>query len=151
MPDIMVVPEDWKEFLSLLKAREVEFLVVGAHAMAHHGLPRLTGDLDLFVEASPANAGKLILALSDFGFGEAGIDAEALSAPGPMLMLGVPPNRIDILTSLSGLAYVGAAENSVAGRIGDVDVRFLGKGDLILNKRSAGRLKDLDDLKRLTD
>lgn len=91
---------DLREFIALFNSRKVEYLVVGGHAVAFHGHPRFTGDIDFFIRATPDNAERVLQALADFGFGGIGLSGDDLVAPGQVVQLGRPPNRIDILTSL---------------------------------------------------
>lgn len=143
---------DWLDLLRLLLAREVRFLVVGAHALAVHGVPRGTQDLDVWVEPTATNANQVWHALVEFGapLTSLGITRADFDHAGPIIQLGLPPNRIDLLTSLSGLpdfsvAWGGRAVHVVEG----CSLPFLGRADLIVNKRASGRRKDLADLEAL--
>jgi hypothetical protein len=142
-------PKDWSEFLSLLIGHGVKFVVVGGHAVAIHGWPRLTEDLDVFVEASDANAQRLRAALVDFGFGSAAPEATVLAAPDRVFMLGVKPLRIDVLTGIDGVKFPEAwrARVYVASTAGELPVISLAL--LRKNKRAAGRTRDLLDLAEL--
>src|SRR4051812_11129008 len=99
----MPLSKDLCEFVALLNSNRVEYLVVGAFAVAHHGYPRYTADLDLLIRASSDNAGRVLQALSEFGFGSLGIEIADLQSPGKVIRLGMKPNRIDLLTSISGV------------------------------------------------
>jgi hypothetical protein len=101
----MPLDEDWREFLELLNSHEVEYLVVGAFAVAFHGFPRYTAALDLLVRPTEENANRVLLALSEFGFGQMGIQAADLRSPGMVVQLGAKPNRIDLLTAISGVSF----------------------------------------------
>lgn len=121
-------------------------MVVGGHALAFHGRPRFTKDLDVFVEPSSANARNLVSALEDFGFGGLGLTLEDFATPGKIVQLGVAPNRIDLLTTIDGVTFEEAWSGRVAGRFGAQTVYYLGRQEFIKNKRAAGRPQDLADL-----
>ena len=140
---------DLSEFIELLNSRRVEYLVVGGHAVAFHGHPRLTGDIDFFVRATNENAERLLRVLSEFGFGELGICVGDLTAPERIVQLGRPPNRIDILTSISGVTFDDAWNGRATGDLGGHAVYFLGWEALIRNKAASGRDKDRLDVKTL--
>lgn len=141
-----VLHDDWREFLSLLISKRVRFLIVGGHAVSVHAAPRMTEDLDVFVEASLSNGTRLRRALVDFGFGEAAPSAEQLAIAGKVFMIGVPPWRIDILTEISGVRFETAWRNRVRLRLSVGTVGVISRRDLIRNKRASGRDKDLADL-----
>lgn len=142
---------DWKEFLRLLNSHGVEYLIVGAHALAMYGHPRLTGDLDFYVGVSEANSERLHAVLREFGFGSTIESAEQLRATPRVFMLGRLPYRIDILTAIDGTVFEEAWERRVPGVLDGVPVYFLSIEDFIANKRAAGRPKDLADLDALGD
>jgi len=139
---------DLREFIELLNASAIDFLVVGGHAVAFHGFPRFTGDIDFLLRASKDNAVRLKAVLTSFGFDDS-LDEYDMLRPGDILQLGKPPNRIDILTSISGVSFDDAWSNRDAGVLGDIAVSFIGREELIKNKRAAGRQKDLADLEEL--
>jgi hypothetical protein len=145
----MDVPRDFSELLALFNAHHVDYLIVGAHALAFHGAPRYTGDLDLLVRPDPENAGRILRALDEFGFGSLGLTAEDFTAPDNVIQLGRAPVRVDLVTSITGVSWEQAAAGNVEARYGDLDVRYLGKRELIQNKRALGRKKDLADLEAL--
>ena len=145
----MALAKDLKELLASFVAHRVEFLVAGAHAMALYGKPRYTGALDLFVRRSAENAQKILGALNEFGFAGLGIGAEDLMAPDDVLQLGVEPNRVDILTDLTGVNVDEAWREREDGKLDGVSVSFLSRNCLIVNKRSTGRKQDLADLESL--
>jgi hypothetical protein len=142
------VNEDFLDLLRLLLDAGARFLVVGAHAMAVHGVPRATGDLDIWVDPDPANADRAWRALLGFGapVREMGIVREDLETPGVVVQIGQPPRRIDLLTGVSGLSFAEAWPNRVEHATGGLVVPFLGRADLLRNKRASGRPKDLADL-----
>src|SRR5438552_5417735 len=140
---------DFVDLLRAFVAADVRFLIVGAYALALHGRPRATGDLDIWVDATPNNAAKLICALQSFGAPVAEITAEDFSAPGVVYQIGVPPGRIDILTDLTGLTFADAWSGRIRKPFGDVDVDFIGLDAFLRNKHATGRLKDLADIEGL--
>lgn len=138
-----------QDFLDLLRAfgaHDVRFLIVGAYALALHGRPRGTGDLDVWIDATPENAARLIAALVEFGAPTDQISEADFSRPGIVYQIGVPPARIDILTQLTGLTFDEAWRERVRHRVGDVDADVIGREAFIRNKRATGRLKDLADI-----
>ena len=145
----MDLESDFKELLELFNARSVEYLIVGAYALAQHGIPRYTGDLDILVRPSADNAVRVMEALKAFGFGEIGLARQDFEKAGNVIQLGVPPVRIDIVTSISGVSWEEADGERIEGRYGDIAVGFLGREQIIANKRASGRKKDLADLEAL--
>jgi hypothetical protein len=146
------VTDDWLDFLRALLEARARFLVVGAHAMAVHGVPRGTQDLDVWIDPRPANAERVWQALAAFGapMARLGIARADLVEPSTVIQLGLPPNRIDVLTTLSGLSTFDTAwAERVEHVVGDFAVPFLGRAALIANKLAAGRRKDLSDLEAL--
>ncbi|HXW07572.1 MAG TPA: hypothetical protein VD833_20220 [Vicinamibacterales bacterium] len=141
---------DFEELLRCFNARSVNAVVVGGHALAFHGRPRYTKDLDVFVEPSAANAERLLLALADFGFGNVGLTVEDFATPGKIVQLGVAPNRVDLMTVIDGVTFAEAWAGRVAGHFGSQPVFFLGLAEFLRNKRAAGRLQDLADIDGLS-
>ena len=140
---------DLREFIALLNSHEVEYLIVGGHAVAFHGHPRYTGDIDFFVRATKANIDRLLAVLDAFGFTELGISAQDLLAPGRVVQLGHPPNRIDIMNSVSGVEFNNAWERRVETVMDDQPVNMIGWDDLLKNKRTSARRKDAADVEKL--
>lgn len=145
----MEIRKDFKELLESLNAHEVEYVVIGAFALAWHGHPRYTGDLDLYVHPEPRNAGRILAALADFGFDSLGLTEDDFLAPEQVIQLGVTPLRVDILTSISGVDWDSAWVGSELGSYAETPVRYLGKAQYRLNKLALGRLKDLSDLEAI--
>ena len=143
--------EDFGDVLREFVAHQVIFLVVGAHALAVHGVPRATGDLDVLVQANPVNAARVLAALASFGapIDDLGISLNDFVRPDVVAQLGLPPYRIDILTSISGVGFDSAWEDRVEGNVAGVDVPVLGRASFRKNKRASGRPKDLADLQAL--
>jgi hypothetical protein len=140
-----MLDEDLRELLALLTAHRAEFLVVGGHAVAFHGYPRYTEDLDLFVRAESANADRIVAALVEFGFGDIGLTAADFVADDRVVQLGRAPNRVDLITRLWGVDFDRAWARRVDGTIDQVPVPFLSRDDLIANKRATARPQDLAD------
>lgn len=147
----MEAQSDYKELLELFNARGVEFLIVGAYALAFYGSPRTTGDIDLLVNPTPDNAPKILAALEDFGFGSLGLTLDDFQTPDQVIQLGVAPVRVDILTSLSGITWHEAYLGRASGKYGDVPVFFIGKTEYIKNKKHTGRKKDEADIEALEE
>lgn len=136
---------DFVEMLSALNAADAEYLVVGAHALAAHGLPRATGDLDLWVRATPENAGRVLAALRTFGAPLFGLTVDDLTRPETVFQIGVVPVRIDLLTSISGVGFDEAWVGRIEAAIEGVPFGVIGRAELLRNKRATGRPKDLLD------
>jgi hypothetical protein len=137
------------DFVDLLRAfigADVRFLVVGAYALALHGRPRATGDLDVWVEPSPENARRVMQALAAFGAPLAQIAEADFARAGVIYQIGVPPGRIDILTDLTGLTFAEAWPDRLRRPFGDIEVDFIGRAAFLRNKRATGRPKDLGDI-----
>ena len=145
----MKVQPDFKELLALFNERGIEYIIVGAYALAWHGAPRFTGDIDIYVRPSPGNAARIIEALNSFGFGSLGLKADDFQKPEQVIQLGVPPVRIDLMTSITGVTWEEADAGKVAGKYGDIAVHYLGREQYAQNKRATGRKKDLADLDAL--
>jgi hypothetical protein len=141
--------EDYKDMLRALSAEKVRFLLVGAYAMAAHGYLRATGDIDIWVMASPENAQAVLRALNHFGAPLHDLTAEDLQNEGTVFQIGVAPRRVDILTTASGLRFEDAFAHSICTDIEGIEVRIPSREDLIRNKRACGRTKDLADAEAL--
>lgn len=145
----MEIQQDFRDLLALFNEKEVDYLVVEAYALAFHGAPRYTGDLDIYVKPDRENARRIMAALREFGFGKVGLSEGDFEEPDQVVQLGVAPVRVDLVTSITGVtwkeAFCGRAESSY----GDQRVYFLGREQLIQNKRALGRKKDLADLEAI--
>ena len=141
--------KDFKEFIELLLSNKVDFLVVGAHALALHGRPRYTGDLDLWVRPDPVNVARLLRALDAFGFASLGVEAGDFLAPQAMVQLGYTPARIDLLTAIDGISFAEAFANQVHFEIDELQLPVISVDDLIRNKLATGRTKDRADVEAL--
>ena len=146
----MKLGKDLREFIELLNSLKVDYIVVGGHAVAFHGHPRFTGDIDLLVRLSPENSERLIDAVKKFGLEDFGLSAADFMQPGLIVQLGHPPNRIDLLTSISGVDFDEAWDNKIGGDLDGLPVFYLGWDSLLKNKRASGRDKDLADVSRLS-
>jgi len=136
----------FRDMLVALNDAEVDYLVVGAYAVAAHGFPRATGDLDIWVRANPESAENLLNALTVFGAPMHEVSAADFSSPSIVFQIGVPPGRIDILTDVSGVNFDAAWANRMTVEIDGVKLSIIGRSDLIANKRATGRPKDIADL-----
>jgi hypothetical protein len=145
----MEIQKDFKELLESFNVHNVEYMIVGGYALAFHGVPRYTGDIDLFIKPDKKNARRAMDALDEFGFGSVGIELSDLAYENKVIQLGVPPVRIDIITSISGVTWKEACSSRVKGQYGDVPVYYIGLDQFIENKKSIGRKKDMADLEAL--
>jgi predicted nucleotidyltransferase len=145
----MRLSNDWREFLESLNSRGIDYVVVGAHSLAFHGRPRYTGDLDILVRATRENAAKLVDLLNQFGFADAGFKESDFTEPDQLIQLGRAPNRIDLLTSITGVTTDQALASKVSADLDGIPVFILAKDALIRNKRAVGRPQDIADLKVL--
>jgi hypothetical protein len=142
---------DFVDLLRAFIAVDVRFLIVGAYALALHGRPRATGDLDVWVDPTPDNAQKVMHALAAFGAPLHGVEANDFSAPGVTYQIGVPPGRIDILTELTGLTFDEAWPSRLRRPFGEIEADFIGRAEFIRNKRATGRPKDLGDIEGMDE
>lgn len=145
----MEVQPDFRDLLALLNEHKVEYLIVGGYALAFHGAPRFTGDIDVFVRPHPENTKRVLDALADFGFQLPNLTPEDFQSPSKVIQLGVPPVRVDLITSISGVSWKQAEANKAPGPFGDVPVYYIGREQYIANKRAVGRKKDLADIEAL--
>ena len=144
-----MINQDFSDMLSALSEEGVEYLLVGAYALAVHGHPRATGDIDIWVRPTPENAGRVLRAVARFGAPLRDLSAADLSTPGTVFQIGVPPRRIDLMTSIDAVEFDAAWTGRLQARVGDRDVPVIGKSDLVRNKRATGRMKDRADLEAL--
>jgi hypothetical protein len=147
----MQLSKDLREFVELLNSRKIKYLLVGGHAVALHGHPRYTGDVDFLIDTSPENAALLAAAVGDFGFASVGLKAEDFSAPETVIQLGRVPNRIDILTSVAAVSFEEAWKTRVESRLGGLPVWVISKDLLVQNKLAAARPQDLADVAKLRE
>lgn len=139
------IHKDLRELLELFRSNDVDFLVVGGHAVAFHGYPRFTQDIDCYVRPSSENGARIVRALRAFGFASLNVSADDFVADDRMIQLGRAPNRVDLLTRLYAVSFDDAWATKVAGDIDGVPVWFIDRDSLIRNKRATGRPQDLAD------
>ena len=147
--DVPLLTDDFKEFLRLLSATGVDYLLVGGYAVGLHGYPRATIDLDIWVRATHANAERVVLALKDFGFAEPALAPALFTSPRSIVRFGVPPFRIEVMTSIDGVEYDACRGRAVEFDLDGLRVPVISLDDLKANKKAAGRHKDLADLDNL--
>jgi len=142
----MTIPQDFKEFIGLLKKHNVRYLIVGGYAVGFYSRPKYTEDIDIWVDCNESNAIKVLNVLREFGFGELDISVEDLSNPNMVFQLGYAPLRIDIMTGVSGLNFKESLSKSLSTKYFGIDVNIISLEDLIKNKKESGRKKDLYDI-----
>ena len=145
----MILTQDFREFIQSLNDNHVRYLIVGGYAVAFHGHPRYTKDLDVWLWIDEQNAEKMVKALDQFGFASLGLTADDFLEPGTIIQLGYPPNRIDLITKLVGVDFETCYTNRVEEQLDDVVLPFIDLNNLKKNKKASGRLQDLADLENL--
>ena len=146
----MNIQPDFKELLALLEKHGVDYMIVGGYAVAFHGHPRFTKDMDIFFSASRANVDNIIAALVEFGFPPTDLRPKAFLSEGNIITFGVAPVRVDFLNQIDGVKYDHARPNRIRGQYGATEIYFIGKEDLLQNKRSTKRTRDKADVEELT-
>lgn len=141
--------QDFREFLQSLNDNGVRYLVIGGYAVALHGYPRYTKDIDIWIETSPENAARMVKALEQFGFASLGLQEADFLVPQQIVQLGYPPSRIDLISTPAGVDFAGCYASRVEVEIEGVTVHFIDLENLRRNKRATGRLQDLADLEHL--
>ena len=147
----MNIQPDFEELFRLLEEQGVDYMIVGGYAVAYHGHPRFTKDIDVFFDASDVNVDRLRKALIGFGFREQDLPPDAFTTPGNVMTFGVVPTRVDLINEIDGVSYGEARPNVVRGTYGGVEVKFIGFDDLIRNKKATRRTRDKGDVEELTD
>lgn len=142
-------PQDFKEFLQLLNSKQIEYLVIGGYAVGYHGYPRATGDLDIWIAMNEKTALNMVEILKDFGFDPPELQADVFLKEQKVIRMGVPPMRLEILTSIDGVDFHTCFNNRIIADFGDFKVNFISKRDLLANKRASGRPQDLVDFEKL--
>jgi len=142
-------PRDFKKFLQLLNSKKIEYLVVGGYAVGYHGYPRATGNMDIWIAMNEQNAIKMVAAMKEFGFDPPELQKELFLKDKKVIRMGVPPMRLEILTSIDGVHFETCFNNRVIADFGDFKVNFISKDDLLINKRASGRAQDLVDFDKL--
>jgi len=143
------LPRDFRDFLRLLGAHEVRYLLIGGYAVGYHGYPRATADMDIWVSRTDENAAKLVSVLEEFGFRDAASVSQAFTQSDQVIRMGVPPLRIELVTTISGVDFDACYAGRIESVIDEVRVNILSLPDLKRNKKAAGRAKDLADLEEL--
>ena len=141
--------QDFREFIELLIKNKAEYLVVGGYAVGIHGHPRYTGDLDIWLNATPLNAERILQSVNEFGFSSFKLTQEDFTKPGNVIQLGYPPLRIDLLTEIDGVSFEECFGNRKEVSIDSLTVNFIGYEDLLKNKKESGRPRDIDDIDHL--
>jgi hypothetical protein len=147
--DMIPLPPDFKDLLKLLKNHDVKYLLVGGYAVAYHGYPRSTGDMDIWIQINPENAQKMVRVLKSFGFDTPDLDAELFLTKRQIIRMGIPPVRIEIMMDASGVVFDDCYQNKIVGEIDGTEVHLISLEDLKKNKKASGRFKDLNDLENL--
>ena len=146
----MNIQPDFKELLELLEKNNVEYMIIGGYAVAFHGYPRFTKDIDIFYELSDNNIKNIINALIDFGFPKQELDKALFANEENIVTFGIEPVRVDFINKIDGVEFSSAKSSCVRGKYGDIDVLFIGKEHLLANKKATTRLKDKVDLEELS-
>ncbi len=145
----MILAKDFEEFISLLNKHRVQYMIVGGYALAFHGKPRYTGDIDIWIGISEQNASRLLKVIKDFGLASLGFVKEDFLKEGFISQIGRPPLRIDILNSIDGVDFDDAYNSVQIIELEELNVPYIGLGDFIKNKQATGRKKDLLDIKEI--
>jgi predicted nucleotidyltransferase len=145
----MVLNQDFKEFIQSLNNKQVRYLIIGGYAVAFHGHPRYTKDLDVWVELSQDNAARLVAALAEFGFGSLGLQDSDFLEPDQVIQLGYPPNRIDVIMTPKGVDFASCYAKRVIGEADGITFNIIDLESLLQNKRATGRHQDLADVENL--
>ena len=145
----MILDQNFEDFVGLLNKHQVEYLIVGGYALAFHGKPRHTGDLDIWIALSDSNAQKMAIVINEFGMSSLGLTKADFLEAGGITQIGYPPLRIDILNEIDGIVFNDAYKNKLVVDIDGLMINYIGLDDLIKNKIASGRLQDKTDLKTL--
>jgi hypothetical protein len=143
------LPPDFKEFLKLLAAHNVEYLLIGGYAVGYYGYPRATADMDIWIAMNPANAGRIVASLKEFGFDLPELSLKLFLKEWQVVRMGVPPVRIEIATTISGVNFSECYARRVVDVLDGVKVNLISLNHLKLNKKASGRHQDLADLEKL--
>lgn len=143
------LPSDFKEFLQLLNSHQVKYLLIGGYAVGYYGYPRATGDMDIWVAISPQNAESLVAVLKEFGFAVPDLSIELFLKKEQIIRMGIPPMRLEILTTISGVSFEECYAERTIDVIDGVKINFINLSHLKINKKASGRHKDINDLENL--
>lgn len=145
----MILEKDFTDFVELLNKYEAEYMVVGGYALGFHGEPRTTGDMDIWIDCTAANAAKMVKVVDEFGMSSLGLKEKDFLQPGIVTQIGYPPLRIDILNEIDGVQYSEAIKDKQYFKEGKIKIPFIGRNDFIRNKEAVGRKKDLKNVKKI--
>lgn len=145
----IVLPPDFKEFLSILNSKGIPYLLIGGYAVGYHGYPRATNDMDIWIAIEPNTAEQMVLALNEFGFDTPQLSKDLFLRKGNIVRMGIAPIRIEILTTISGVSFEDCFDEKVVGEIDGIEVNIISLKKLKINKKASGRHKDLDDYENL--
>jgi len=145
----MTLAQDFEDFVKLLNKHQVDYMVVGGYALAFHGKPRHTGDLDIWINSSEANAEKLVIAIKEFGLSSLGLTKSDFMQEGYVTQIGYPTLRIDILNTIDGVKFEDAFPNKLLVDVNGIEVKYIGLKEFIVNKTASGRSQDIADLKEI--
>ena len=146
----MNIQQDFKELLVFLEENKVDYMIIGGYAVAFHGFPRFTKDIDIFFEATPENVERIISALIAFGFSKKDLEQALFMTKGNVVTMGVAPVRVDFINEIDGIEFTEARTERIRGKYGDIDVFFIGKDHLLINKNATPRAKDKADVEELS-
>jgi predicted nucleotidyltransferase len=146
----IVLPPDFKEFLSLLKDKNIRYLLIGGYAVGYHGYPRSTNDMDIWIAIDSKTAKQMVLALKEFGFDSPQLSEELFLKEKNIVRMGIAPIRIEILTTISGVSFEECFKQRIVDEIDGIEVSIISLRHLKINKKASGRHKDLDDLENLS-
>jgi len=145
----MVLPPDFKEFLNLLKSKNIRYLLIGGYAVGYHGYPRATNDMDIWIAIDPKTAEQMVLALKDFGFDIPQLSKKLFLKKNSIVRIGIAPMRIEIFTTISGVNFEDCFQQKIVDEIDGIEVNIISLKQLKLNKQASGRHRDLDDIENL--
>jgi predicted nucleotidyltransferase len=143
------LPKDFKEFLKLLNANQVEYLLIGGYAVGYHGYPRATADMDIWIAIKPENSTRLINVFNEFGFSDSVLKSDIFLKEDQIIRIGLPPIRIEVVTTISGVSFDECYSERVIDKIDGIKVNLIDLKHLKINKKASGRHKDLNDLENL--
>jgi predicted nucleotidyltransferase len=146
----IVLPPDFKEFLKLLKSKNIRYLLIGGYAVGYHGYPRSTNDMDIWIEIDPKTAEQMVLALKEFGFDTPQLSKEPFLKKNSIVRMGIAPMRIEIFTTISGVDFEECFQQRIIDEIDGIEVNIISLEQLKVNKKASGRHKDLDDFENLS-
>lgn len=143
------LPDDFRDLIQILSRNGVQYMIVGGYALSLYAAPRTTGDIDIFVKIDPENAKRILHSLDEFGFGDLDISEQDLLSPAQVIQLGFPPNRVDFMTTIEGVSWEEAFANRKQVIQDGLTFPVIGKEELVKNKLSTGRLKDMADVEQV--